>query len=79
MHQLNLLGQCGGIFIQTAAGIVDPAEVDQLAPGGRMVVPVGDRYSQDLIKITKDEKGVHETKMGGCRFVKLVGEHGWKA
>ena len=27
----------------------------------------------------KDEKGVHQSNLGGCRFVKLVGEHGWKA
>ncbi len=52
--------------------------IDQLAVGGRMVVPVGDRFSQDLIKLHKDEHGVHKINLGGCRFVKLVGEYGWK-
>ncbi len=66
------------IIVTAGAPNVPKTLIDQLAIGGRMVVPVGDRYSQELIKITKDEKSVHETNLGGCRFVKLVGEHGWK-
>jgi len=52
--------------------------VSQLAIGGRMVIPVGNQHSQDLIKLYRDEKGIHTTNLGGCRFVKLVGEHGWR-
>ena len=52
--------------------------ISQLAVGGRMVIPAGNQFSQDLIKLYKDEKGIHQTSLGGCRFVKLVGEHGWK-
>jgi len=66
------------IIVTAGAPNVPEILIDQLAIGGRMVVPVGDRFSQDLIKITKDERGVHQTNLGGCRFVKLVGEHGWK-
>jgi protein-L-isoaspartate(D-aspartate) O-methyltransferase len=51
---------------------------DQLAEGGRLVVPVGNQHSQELIKIVKDRQGIHKTNLGGCRFVKLVGRHGWK-
>ena len=51
--------------------------VSQLAMGGRMILPVGDRHSQDLVKIYKDENGIHKSSLGGCRFVRLVGEHGW--
>jgi protein-L-isoaspartate(D-aspartate) O-methyltransferase len=50
----------------------------QLAVGGRMVLPVGNQYTQDLIKIVKDDKGCHQASLGGCRFVKLVGEEGWE-
>ena len=50
-----------------------------LAVGGRMVIPVGDLYSQELIKLYKDEHGIRKTNLGGCRFVKLVGEYGWRA
>jgi protein-L-isoaspartate(D-aspartate) O-methyltransferase len=59
-------------------GIPEPL-VSQLAVGGRMVIPVGDQYSQELIKLYKDEHGIHKTNLGGCRFVKLVGEYGWRS
>jgi protein-L-isoaspartate(D-aspartate) O-methyltransferase len=52
--------------------------ISQLAVGGRLVIPVGDQFSQELIKVYKDEHGIHKTNLGGCRFVKLVGEHGWR-
>jgi protein-L-isoaspartate(D-aspartate) O-methyltransferase len=51
--------------------------IDQLAEGGRMVIPVGDQYAQDLVKIVKDDSGVRQYSLGGCRFVKLIGEEGW--
>ena len=66
------------IIVTAGAPRVPQTLIDQLAIGGRLVVPVGDRYSQDLIKITKDERGIKETNLGGCRFVKLVGEYGWQ-
>jgi protein-L-isoaspartate(D-aspartate) O-methyltransferase len=59
-------------------GIPEPL-VSQLAVGGRMVIPVGDQYSQELIKLYKDEHGIHKSNLGGCRFVKLVGEYGWRS
>jgi len=51
--------------------------VDQLAVGGRLVIPVGDESVQDLIRLTKTEEGVKREDLGGCRFVKLIGKHGW--
>ncbi len=59
-----------------APGIPWPL-VDQLAVGGRMIIPVGDVHAQELIKLCRDEEGVHQAVLGECRFVKLVGEHGW--
>jgi len=53
--------------------------IDQLAAGGRLVIPVGDTFIQELFRVTKTEAGVKKEDMGGCRFVKLIGEHGWKA
>ena len=66
--------------IMVTAGAPDVPEklVDQLAEGGRMVVPVGNQHAQDLIKLTKGKSGVHRSNLGGCRFVKLIGTHGWK-
>ncbi len=52
--------------------------IDQLALGGRLVIPVGNRFTQELIKLYKDESGkVYTVNLGGCRFVKLIGQHGW--
>lgn len=66
-------------IIVTAGSPEIPAVlVNQLALGGRMVIPVGSQHSQDLIKLVREPKGVRQTNLGGCRFVKLVGEHGWR-
>jgi protein-L-isoaspartate(D-aspartate) O-methyltransferase len=65
------------IIVTAGAPEIPETLVNQLGIGGRLVIPVGDRYSQELIKIYRDEKGIHKKNLGGCRFVKLVGEHGW--
>jgi protein-L-isoaspartate(D-aspartate) O-methyltransferase len=53
--------------------------VDQLAPGGRLIVPVGPtEKSQKLTLITKDQEGrLSRSTLGDCRFVALVGRHAW--
>ncbi len=51
--------------------------VDQLSMGGRLIVPVGDRLSQDLYKVERTPEGIHKTNLGGVRFVDLVGKWGW--
>jgi protein-L-isoaspartate(D-aspartate) O-methyltransferase len=66
------------IIVTAGAPEIPKVLVDQLSLGGRMILPVGDQYSQDLIRLYKDEDGIHKTNLGGCRFVKLVGEHGWR-
>ena len=66
------------IIVTAGAPEVPDKLVEQLTIGGRMVIPVGNRFSQTLLKIRRDEDGVHKTDLGGCRFVKLIGEHGWK-
>lgn len=52
--------------------------VEQLRIGGRMVVPVGDKYSQTLKRVTRKETGLIEEDLEGCRFVRLIGKYGWK-
>lgn len=66
------------IVVTAGAPEIPKTLLSQLAPGGRMVIPVGDQYTQDLVKLYRDEDGIHQVSLGGCRFVKLVGEHGWK-
>jgi protein-L-isoaspartate(D-aspartate) O-methyltransferase len=52
--------------------------LDQLSDGGRLVIPVGDKYSQELIKMTNKKGKYIKDNLGGCRFVDLVGAHGWQ-
>ncbi|MGD8959512.1 MAG: protein-L-isoaspartate(D-aspartate) O-methyltransferase [Desulfobacteraceae bacterium] len=91
LHYHNIVtrysdGTCGwaeespfdAIVVTAGAPEIPQTLVSQLAPGGRMVIPVGDQFTQDLVKLYRDEKGIHQVSLGGCRFVKLVGEHGWK-
>ena len=53
--------------------------VEQLALGGRLVIPVGDRFSQTLTRVRKDAAGnLKHEYLGGCRFVRLIGRHGWE-
>ncbi len=66
-------------IIVTAAGPeVPPTLLSQLAPDGILLIPVGLRWSQELIRIRRREEGdVRETILG-CVFVPLIGEEGWK-
>jgi protein-L-isoaspartate(D-aspartate) O-methyltransferase len=68
-----------GIIVTAGAPTVPDTLVQQLAVGGRMIIPVGDRSSQELVKIYRDKKGIHQSRLGACRFVCLLGEHGWKS
>jgi protein-L-isoaspartate(D-aspartate) O-methyltransferase len=52
--------------------------LSQLATGGRMVIPVGSRHFQELCKIVKGTEKNHIQKLGGCRFVSLIGENAWE-
>lgn len=66
------------IIITAGAPEIPMPLVNQLAIGGRMILPVGDSFSQELIKLYRDHDGIiHTTNIGRCRFVKLMGEHGW--
>jgi protein-L-isoaspartate(D-aspartate) O-methyltransferase len=69
--------------IITTAAVPDIPQylIEQLAVGGRMVVPVGGRDVQTLYKLTRSVENPEEIiqeDLGGCRFVSLIGESGWK-
>jgi protein-L-isoaspartate(D-aspartate) O-methyltransferase len=69
------------IITTAAAPQVPQYLVEQLSPGGRLVVPVGSRDVQTLYRITRSIENPAELKkedLGGCRFVSLIGESGWK-
>ena len=67
-----------GIVVTAAAPSVPQPLRDQLDINGRLVIPVGDSYLQELLVIERTEVGYAEERHGMCRFVPLIGRYGWK-
>ena len=65
------------IMVTAGAPSLAPELVAQLRVGGRLVVPVGTPFEQDLILVVKNQEGVATSVLGPCRFVPLIGEGGW--
>lgn len=65
------------IIVTAGAPSVPESLLKQLTVGGRIVIPVGSRWEQDLLKITKGEKQNMTESLGGCRFVPLISEEAW--
>jgi len=65
------------IIVTAGAPNVPETLVNQLAIGGRLVIPVGSRYVQELYKITRQKKKNVVESLGGCRFVSLIGKDAW--
>jgi len=66
------------IMVTAGAPRVPADLLAQLAIGGRLVIPVGSRYMQELYKITRGKKKNVVQNLGGCRFVSLVGKGAWE-
>lgn len=67
-----------GILVTAGAPEIPQTLLTQLADGGRLVIPVGPRYTQTLYKVTRRGKNYKEEDITGCVFVPLLGEYGWK-
>lgn len=66
------------IIVTAGAPKVPNSLLEQLAPGGRMVIPVNKGPYEELVRVTKDENGEYRTQhLMDVRFVPLVGEEGW--
>jgi protein-L-isoaspartate(D-aspartate) O-methyltransferase len=67
------------ILVTAGAPAVPEALAQQLAPGGRLVIPVGDAANQTILRIRKQADGSLTSETGvGCRFVPLIGQQGWQ-
>jgi len=66
------------ILVAAGAPAVPEPLRAQLAEGGRMILPVGDAENQELHLIERIGNSFHTRTLEGCRFVPLVGHHGWK-
>jgi len=67
------------IVVAAGGPEVPPPLVEQLAPGGRMLIPLGEGAAQTLTLVERDQSQLRQTKLGDARFVPLVGEHGFDA
>ncbi|MDP1992900.1 MAG: protein-L-isoaspartate(D-aspartate) O-methyltransferase [Syntrophales bacterium] len=68
------------IMVTAGAPRIPKVLIEQLDIGGRLVIPVGDRSSQVLLKLTRlseDPDDLKQEELGGCRFVDLIGEYAW--
>lgn len=67
------------VLVTAAAREIPRAPLQQLRIMGRMVLPVGGEDSQELVRIWRTDEGFREDYLGGCRFVRLIGRHGWES
>src|ERR1700683_5517581 len=65
------------ILVSAAAPSVPPPLVEQLAEGGRLVIPVGKSDHQKLLRICKRDASTTQESLYACRFVPLLGHYGW--
>jgi len=65
------------IIVTAGAPRIPQVLLDQLRVGGRMVIPVGSRWEQDLLQVTKKKDGFSVNNLTPCRFVPLIGEEAW--
>jgi len=71
-------GPFDAIMVTAGAPDIPQPLIDQLKLGGKLAIPVGDTYIQDLMRIQKTEEGITKENYGGCRFVRLIGKYGWE-
>jgi len=65
------------IFVAAGAPDIPSPLTEQLGDGGKLLVPVGGRFYQDLIRVEKRGSKLKKENLGGCVFVPLIGEHGY--
>ncbi len=70
-------GPYDAILVGAGSPTVPQPLIDQLAVGGRLLCPVGDREKQEVVLVTRAISGVTTTSITDARFVPLVGTHGW--
>ena len=65
------------IIVTAGAPKISKVLIDQLSEGGRMVIPVGNSFSQELVVVSKINRKIKTENICGCMFVPLIGKYGW--
>ena len=68
-----------GIMVTAGAPHVSQVLIDQLSDGGRIIIPVGNSFSQELVVVSKINKKIRTKNICGCMFVPLIGKYGWNS
>lgn len=67
------------ILVTAGSPVAPDPLIDQLAEGGKLVIPVGEhKEKQHLLRITKTREGITRETFGACTFVPLIGDHAWE-
>jgi protein-L-isoaspartate(D-aspartate) O-methyltransferase len=72
------VGPFDRILVTAGAPRVPEPLLDQLAPGGRLLIPEGDRLGQRLVLYERTPEGIRRSSGEPVAFVPLIGRHGWK-
>jgi protein-L-isoaspartate(D-aspartate) O-methyltransferase len=67
------------IIVAAASPQIPPSLINQLKDQGRLVLPVGSHFDQRLLRVRKRGERIETEDLGGCAFVPLVGEEGWRS
>jgi protein-L-isoaspartate(D-aspartate) O-methyltransferase len=70
-------GPFNAILVGAASPSVPKPLVEQLAMGGKLLIPIGNREEQELLLIERTPAGTRESRLDAMRFVPLIGEHGF--
>jgi protein-L-isoaspartate(D-aspartate) O-methyltransferase len=65
------------ILVTAASPQIPPVLLEQLAEGGRLVIPIGDLHVQRLELVEKTASGISTRTLDACQFVPLIGKYGW--
>jgi protein-L-isoaspartate(D-aspartate) O-methyltransferase len=71
-------GPFDAILVTAGAPSLPPPLLEQLKIGGTLVIPIGDKQSQRLLRVRRNKRGLSEEDLSECNFVPLFGEHGWE-
>ncbi len=66
------------IVVSAGAPCIPRPLIEQLKVPGRLILPMGEKDLQSLVRVCKDGTGIHEEYLGECHFVRLKGEYGWE-